>query len=58
MLQIMMFKFRTLLKMNFEFITYQIFENSILKLYNSYEIVQFQIWKTHEKHTLLSKSHT
>ena len=43
--------------MNSEFIPYQIFENMILDLYNSDAIVQFQIWKTHEKNTLLSKWH-
>ena len=53
-----MFKFKTLLTMNFEPIPYQIFENRILKSYNSYGIVQFNIWKTHEENTLLSKLHT
>ena len=49
MVQILMFKFTTLLTIKFEPITYKIFQNRILKLYNSYGIVQFQIWKTHEK---------
>ena len=54
----LMFKFKTLITINFEPISYQIFENRILKSYNSYGIVQFNIWKTHDENTLLSKLHT
>ena len=56
MVQTLMFKFKTLLTMNSEPITYQIFENRILKSYNSYGTTQ-KIWKTDEENTLLSELH-